>query len=68
VVTVDAARPGLEVLMLLGEKGLNQVPVLEEGRMVGLVTRREILERVQLAESLRSEDERVIGAENGNAP
>jgi Zn-dependent protease/predicted transcriptional regulator len=65
VVTVDAGRPGIEVLMLLGEKGLNQVPVLEDGRMVGLVTRREILERVQLAETLRSDEERVIGAEDG---
>jgi len=65
VVTVDGSRPGLEVLMLLGEKGLNQVPVIEDGRMVGLVTRREILERVQLAESLRTEEERVIGADDG---
>jgi CBS domain-containing protein len=53
VLTVDADRPAVKVLMLLGEKGLNQVPVLEDGRMVGLITRREILERVQLAETLR---------------
>ena len=53
VLTVDADRPAVEVLMLLGEKGLNQVPVIEDGRMVGLITRREILERVQLAETLR---------------
>lgn len=56
VVTVEANRPAVGVLMLLGEKGLNQVPVLEDGRMVGLVTRREILERVQLAETLRPDD------------
>ena len=56
VLTVDANRPALEVLMLIGEKGLNQVPVLDDGRMVGLVTRREILERVQLAETLRPDD------------
>jgi Zn-dependent protease/CBS domain-containing protein len=52
IVTVEATRPAVEVLMLLGEKGLNQVPVLEEGRMIGLVTRRELLDRVQLAERL----------------
>ncbi|GIW14719.1 MAG: peptidase M50 [Tepidiforma sp.] len=52
VVTVDASTPAVEVLTLLGEKALNQVPVLENGRMVGLVTRREILDRLQLAESL----------------
>ena len=64
VITVDAARPATEVLMLLGERGLNQVPVLEEGRMVGLVTRREILERVQLAERLRPDE---VSKERGAA-
>jgi len=57
IMTVDANRPAVEVLMLLGEKGLNQVPVLDEGRMIGLVTRRELLERVQLAETLKPEEE-----------
>ncbi len=52
IVTVEPTTPAVEVLLLLGERKLNQVPVLEEGRMVGLVTRREILERLQLAESL----------------
>ncbi len=66
VITVDVSRPALEVLMLLGEKSLNQVPVLEEGRMVGLVTRREILERVQLAESLRPDEAVTIGAEGSD--
>ena len=53
VVTVDANRSAVEVLTLLGERGLNQVPVLDDGRMIGLITRREILERLQLAETLR---------------
>ncbi len=52
VITVLASTPAVEVLVLLGEKRLNQVPVLEDGRMIGLVTRREILERLQLAETL----------------
>lgn len=52
VITVTADTPAVEILTLLGEKALNQVPVLEDGRMVGLVARREILERLQLAESL----------------
>ncbi|MGE0601911.1 MAG: site-2 protease family protein [Dehalococcoidia bacterium] len=53
VITVDANISAVQVLTLLGEKGLNQVPVLEDGRMIGLITRREILERLQLAETLR---------------
>lgn len=52
VITVNAGQPAVEVLVLLGEKGLNQVPVLEDGRMIGLVTRRELLDRIQLAERL----------------
>lgn len=56
IVTVDAEVPAIDILHLLAEKGLNQVPVLEDGRMVGLVTRRELLERVQLAESLAPDE------------
>lgn len=52
VVTVVAGARAVDVLMLLSEKHLNQVPVLEEGRMIGMVTRRELLERLQLAETL----------------
>ncbi len=52
VATVSADTPALDVLQLLGERRLNQVPVLEDGRMVGLITRRELLDRVQLAGSL----------------
>lgn len=52
VITVNANQPAVEVLVLLGEKGLNQVPVLDEGRMVGIVTRRDLLDRIQLAERL----------------
>ena len=52
VLTVSAETPALEVLHQLGANRLNQVPVLEEGRMIGLITRRELLERVELAESL----------------
>ncbi len=52
VVTVAADTPALDVLQLLGERRLNQVPVLADGRMVGLITRRELLDRVSLAGSL----------------
>lgn len=52
VVTVDAGSSALEVLTIVSQKRLNQVPVLEDGRMIGLITRRELLDRVQLAEAL----------------
>ena len=52
VATVSTETPALDVLQLIGERRLNQVPVLEDGRMVGLITRRELLDRIQLAGSL----------------
>ena len=56
VVTVSTDTPALDVLQLLGERRLNQVPVLEDGRMVGLITRRELLDRVHLAGSLAPDE------------
>lgn len=52
VITVDGSTPAIRVLMLVGQNRLNQVPVLENGRMVGLITRRELLDRVELAGEL----------------
>jgi Zn-dependent protease/predicted transcriptional regulator len=52
VLTVASTTPAVEVLTLLAERGFNQIPVLEEGRMVGMITRRELIERVQVAEKL----------------
>jgi CBS domain-containing protein len=49
VTTVPAAMHASDVLALLGTRSLNQVPVLDEGRMVGLIGRRELIERVQHA-------------------
>jgi predicted transcriptional regulator len=45
------ARPGedvLEVLNVLAQRDINQVPVLEDGRVVGLVRRADILQWLAL--------------------
>lgn len=52
VMTVSADTKAMDVLRLVSEHRFHQVPVLEEGRMIGLVTRRELLDRLQLAETL----------------
>lgn len=62
VITVDVGTPAMQVLETLAERSLNQIPVIEDGRMVGLVTRREIIERIQLAEQLHS------GSDDRRAP
>jgi predicted transcriptional regulator len=41
--------------MLLAEKRLDQVAVLEDGRMIGPITRRELVDQIQLAEELGPE-------------
>jgi len=52
IVTVDAGDPALAILEMIAQKGLNQVPVLEEGRMIGIVTRRDLIERIHVAEQM----------------
>jgi CBS domain-containing protein len=54
VVSVGPDAPAIDVLQLLAEKRLNQVPVLSDGRVLGLVSRRELVERLGIAESLQS--------------
>jgi Zn-dependent protease/predicted transcriptional regulator len=52
IVTVSADAGALEALNLIAKNGLNQVPVLDNGRMIGLIARRELVERIHLAEQL----------------
>ena len=56
LVSVDAGTAAFDVFVLVSKKGLNQVPVLADGRMVGLITRRHLLDRMQLAESLAPDE------------
>lgn len=63
IITISPDAPAIDILHLMGERGLNQVPVLDEGRMVGWVTRREVVDRVQLAETLAPDDGREPAAE-----
>lgn len=59
VTAVAAGTSALEVLALLSEHKLNQVPVIEGGRLIGLVARRHLLDRIQLADALRAGDPAV---------
>ncbi|MFQ5382711.1 MAG: CBS domain-containing protein, partial [Dehalococcoidia bacterium] len=52
VTTVTSTTPAVQVLMIMAQEGINQVPVVDAGRMIGLITRRELIARIQLAESL----------------
>ena len=50
VVTIAADAPAAEVLPLLVQRRLNQLPVIEEGRMIGIISRGDLLNRLQIAE------------------
>src|SRR3970282_1529993 len=52
IVTVIPDARAVEVMRLLADKSLNQVPVIDAGRMIGLVTRRELVDRVKLTEQI----------------
>ncbi len=53
IVTVDVDDNGAEILRKIGEHKVSQMPVLDDGRMVGMLGRRELFERIQLEELLR---------------
>lgn len=55
VTTATPAQPLLEVLHVMGTQDINQVPVVEDGRLVGLVSREEIIRYLQVHQSVGDE-------------
>jgi len=43
VVTVDEETPVAEIASIMTEKAINRVPVMRDGRLVGIVTRNDIV-------------------------
>ena len=78
VVTIAADAPAADVMPLLAQRRLNQLPVIEEGRMIGIISRREFLDRLQIAEELGPEESadndaepppiRTPGGDDPNSP
>ncbi len=64
VVTISADAPAMDVMPLLAQRRLNQVPVIDEGRMIGIITRREFLDRLQIAEEVGEGDKTDSEAEH----
>jgi Zn-dependent protease len=57
VVAVETGTGALDVLAMIGQRHLNQVPVIDGGRMVGLISRRDLVDRIQMTEALRKGDD-----------
>jgi CBS domain-containing protein len=45
VITVQAVTPLTELIELMGLHGVRQLPVVQEGQLIGIVTRRELMRR-----------------------
>ncbi len=56
IATIAADAPAIEVVPLLARHRLNPLPVLDEGRMIGLITRREFYERLLITDELGQDD------------
>jgi Zn-dependent protease/CBS domain-containing protein len=54
-------QPLQEVLQMMGAQNINQVPVVEDGRLVGLLSREAIIRYLQIRQSLQ-ENERQYSA------
>ncbi|CAN5587200.1 site-2 protease family protein [soil metagenome] len=52
LVTVDAGMRVQEAVELLAEHEFEQLPVLEDGRLLGMVTRADVMRQLQLREAL----------------
>lgn len=51
--TVGPDTPAIEVLALIGQKSLNQVPVISDGHLLGVISRKDLMDRVQHTETIR---------------
>jgi redox-sensitive bicupin YhaK (pirin superfamily)/CBS domain-containing protein len=62
VVTVSADTPVAAVAALLEERGFKRVPVLEQGRLVGIVSRSNLLQALALSPEEEHDDDEGIRA------
>lgn len=53
--TVEPSKDALEVLQLLGEKDINQVPVVEGRNLVGMISRADIMRLIQVRRAVVAE-------------
>jgi len=57
-VVADASEPAEEAAYRLAEHGLRRLPVVEDGRLVGILTRRDLEQRMEGAERPDTDDHR----------
>ncbi|HEU0003990.1 MAG TPA: site-2 protease family protein [Ktedonobacteraceae bacterium] len=56
IYTATPEQPLQEVLQVMGTQGMNQIPVVEDGRLVGLLSRESIIHYLQVRQSLHNDE------------
>ena len=56
IVTVGPQTGVIEAMRLMREHDVHQLPVIEDGRMVGMVTRGDVMRQIELRSVFRSPD------------
>ena len=56
VYTTTPEQPLQDVLKMMGTQDINQVPVIEDGRLVGLLSRESIIRYLQVRQSLKGDE------------
>lgn len=58
VYTASPEQPLLEILEMMNDQNINQVPVVQDGRFVGVLSRESVLRYLQIRQSLSTEKPR----------
>ncbi len=53
LVTVSPDTPAMEVFRLINETGIGRIPVVENGKLVGIITKTDLIRLMQIQEVLR---------------
>jgi Zn-dependent protease/predicted transcriptional regulator len=56
IVTATANQPLLEMLQIMGTQNINQVPIVQDGKLIGLLSRETVIHYLQVRQTL--EDDR----------
>jgi CBS domain-containing protein len=58
VYTASPEQPLLEILEMMNDQNINQVPIVQDGRFVGVLSRESVLRYLQIRQSLSTEKPR----------
>jgi CBS domain-containing protein len=60
VTTTTPEQPLQEVLHMMGTQDINQVPVVENGRLVGLLNRESVIRYLQVRQNSKGDEKQYV--------